>query len=144
VLSVFVLAVFARSKLFVADYWLLSRSASIPAHSVWRCVNRGTVYFQAPHYILEFVPVSCLCAPLCAVCYVLFCSFFLPLWFYRAGASHGTIVTTATAIVRQGRCTLVTTIQMYRILAVHCLVLSYMLSALYSNGVKSGDTYVGR
>ena len=48
----------------------------------------------------------------------------------------------AAAIVRQGRCTLVTTIQMYRILAVHCLVLSYMLSAMYSSGVKSGDTYV--
>ena len=31
---------------------------------------------------------------------------------------------------------------MYRILAVHCLVLSYMLSAMYSSGVKSGDTYV--
>lgn len=53
-------------------------------------------------------------------------------------------VSAAAAIVRQGRCTLVTTIQMYRILAVHCLVLSYMLSAMYSSGVKSGDTCVER
>ena len=35
-----------------------------------------------------------------------------------------------------------TTHQMYKILAINCLVLSYMLSVLYFHGVKSGDTYV--
>lgn len=43
-------------------------------------------------------------------------------------------------ILRQGRCTLVVTHQVYRILAVNCLILSYMLSVLHLNGVRSGDT----
>jgi len=42
-------------------------------------------------------------------------------------------------ILRQGRCTLVATQQVYRILATNSLVLSYMLSVLYLHGVKSGD-----
>lgn len=42
-------------------------------------------------------------------------------------------------LVRQGRCTLVTTIQMYKILGVNCLVTAYYLSALFSYGVKNGD-----
>lgn len=43
-------------------------------------------------------------------------------------------------IVRQGRCTLVSSIQMYQILALQCLISSYSLSVLYLDGVKYGDT----
>lgn len=42
-------------------------------------------------------------------------------------------------IIRQGRCTLVTSMQMYQILALNCMISSYSLSALYLDGVKYGD-----
>lgn len=48
-------------------------------------------------------------------------------------------VSAVTSIIRQGRCALVNTIQMYKILALNCLISAYSLSVIYLAGVKFGD-----
>ena len=50
-----------------------------------------------------------------------------------------TSVDCVLTVLRQGRCTLVTSIQVFKVLALNCLVSAYMMSALYLRGLKQGD-----
>jgi cation-transporting ATPase 13A1 len=50
-----------------------------------------------------------------------------------------TSVDSVLTVLRHGRCTLVTTIEVYKILALNCLVSSYVMSVLYLKGLKTGD-----
>jgi cation-transporting ATPase 13A1 len=43
-------------------------------------------------------------------------------------------------VVRQGRAALTTTVQMFKILGLNCLVSAFALSVQYLDGVKWGDT----
>lgn len=50
-----------------------------------------------------------------------------------------TSIDSVVTLICQGRCTLVTTIQIFKIVALNCLVSAYMMSALYFRGLKQGD-----
>ncbi|XP_022859670.1 probable manganese-transporting ATPase PDR2 [Olea europaea var. sylvestris] len=53
-------------------------------------------------------------------------------------AKHASIAPT-TDVIRQGRSTLVTTLQMFKILGLNCLATAYVLSVMNLDGVKLGD-----
>ncbi|XP_039127115.1 probable manganese-transporting ATPase PDR2 isoform X2 [Dioscorea cayenensis subsp. rotundata] len=53
-------------------------------------------------------------------------------------AKHASVAPTLD-IIRQGRSTLVTTLQMFKILGLNCLATAYVLSVMQLDGVKLGD-----
>jgi cation-transporting ATPase 13A1 len=53
--------------------------------------------------------------------------------------SRRTSIDSVMTVLRHGRCSLVTTVEVYKILALNCLVSAYMMSTLYLRGMKQGD-----
>ncbi|PWN43325.1 putative SPF1-P-type ATPase [Ceraceosorus guamensis] len=51
-------------------------------------------------------------------------------------------VAAITHVIRQGRCSLVSTVQQYKILGLNCLIQAYSLSVMYLDGIKYGDYQV--